>query len=159
MYVNRPKCVHGIRDASQKRGCTLRNQACRDLSSCVRKQQKIPHFIDKTAQNQNRRAHPFGCLGVVLRDISSGERLLQINLARHSVPSLFVKVIPFPSAISSRLYLHGQKEFILRRVFLLCLAAQIFAARLSGFSSSAMMLMLRSSSAFICIVVISRFIY
>jgi hypothetical protein len=24
---------------------------------------KIPHFIDKTAQNQNRRAHPFGCLG------------------------------------------------------------------------------------------------
>ena len=34
-------------------------QACRDLSSCVRKQQKIPHFIDKTAQNQNRRAHPF----------------------------------------------------------------------------------------------------
>ena len=63
MYVNRPKCVHAIRRASQKRGGTQRNQACRDLSSCVRKQQKIPHFIDKTAQNQNRRAHPFGCLG------------------------------------------------------------------------------------------------
>ena len=45
------------------KACTLRNQACRDLSSCVRKQQKIPHFIDKTAQNQNHRAHPFGCLG------------------------------------------------------------------------------------------------
>ncbi len=88
----------------------------------------------------------------------------QRELSQAFISSGFVKRLPFPCLISSRASstLAKNSSFVIN-VGSACFSAtslrRYLAARFSRFSSSAIMLILRSSSAFICIAVISNIFF